>query len=260
MTLKEALETRKMGALLKHSHVFDIYESHLAHLQEYKLKILEIGVYNGGSLFMWKNYFPNATIVGMDIDSYCTRWEDKSNDIHIVLGDQSDPARLIEINEQYGPFDIIIDDGGHENHQVITSFETLFPLLKEGGLYFVEDVFCSYWPEYTCNKDETTAAPNEQGVFEEAKPITMVKAKYDKRTSSMEFLKSLADATNAWAYKKGGKGEANAGENLDSKEWNAYEKSLYSLHFYDGLVVAMKFSKLDKNSYGKITWYDHIKA
>ena len=69
MKLIDALKNRERGAVIKHDHFFSVYDSHL---YQYKnksdLKVLEIGVYNGGSLYMWKKYFPQAKIVGIDRD------------------------------------------------------------------------------------------------------------------------------------------------------------------------------------------------
>ena len=75
MNLKQAFDSRHRGAMIKHDHFFDIYDSHLNHLREQEdYKILEIGVYNGGSVYMWKKYYPHSKVIGLDIDPYCKRW------------------------------------------------------------------------------------------------------------------------------------------------------------------------------------------
>ena len=76
ITLKEAFDNRHRGAMIKHDHFFDIYDSHLSYRQDDEMKILEIGVFNGGSLYMWKNYFQNSSIIGLDIDPFTKRWEE----------------------------------------------------------------------------------------------------------------------------------------------------------------------------------------
>ena len=60
--------------------------------------------------------------------------------------EQADAGFLQKVAGEFGPFDLIIDDGSHVNAHVITTFEVLFPLLKTGGLYVVEDTQTSYWP------------------------------------------------------------------------------------------------------------------
>ncbi len=114
--------------------------------QEYRdkpLKYLEIGVFNGGSIKAMREVFPNATcIVGLDIDSRCKSFEDATNNIFVEIGNATDADFIKKITEKYGTFDVILDDGSHVNRDVIKSFELLFPLLNNNGLYVVEDTIC----------------------------------------------------------------------------------------------------------------------
>ena len=132
MNLTEAIQTRQKGALLKDTHFWPIYESHFEMFQDDKIKLLEIGVYNGGSLWTWRKYFPNAEIVGLDIDDYTLQFASPGDGVRIHLGDQADPLFLQTVVDTVYNFDIIIDDGSHESHAVITSFEFLFPYLNNG--------------------------------------------------------------------------------------------------------------------------------
>ena len=246
MELKTAFDNRHRGAMIKHDHFFDIYDSHLGHLQgKPDIKVLEIGVYNGGSLYMWNNYFPGSRIIGIDIDPYTKRWEELDKNIRVEIGDQCDKDFLQKIVDEEGPFDLIIDDAGHENHQIITSFEFLFPHLVEGGTYVVEDTFASYWPGYSCDRETGTNGETLNPVL---KP-------FDKNNTSMEFLKALTDKCNCWAYRhKEAEGLRVEGE-LDQ-----YEKGLYSIHFYDSIVFANKISRNGGECYGKDQWYEHKDA
>lgn len=128
-------------------HYFPIYSRHFAPYRHRPIKVLEIGIYRGGSLDMWHWYFgPEATLVGIDIDEAAKAATDPR---HVVeIGDQTDADFLRRVAEQHGPFDIIIDDGGHEMQQQIVTAETLFPLLNEGGVYLVEDCHTSYWESH----------------------------------------------------------------------------------------------------------------
>ena len=106
------------------------------------IRMLEIGVFKGQSLKAWKSFFTDSLVVGIDIDEECTQYNDESNGIHVEIGNSTDIEFIKNVNEKYGPFDIILDDGSHKNIDVIRSFEILFPLLKNNGLYIVEDTVC----------------------------------------------------------------------------------------------------------------------
>jgi hypothetical protein len=110
--------------------------------------VLEIGVGGyrdplggGNSLRMWRNYFPRATIYGLDL--YAKRLGD-SRRLIALQGDQSDPATLQRVVELCPPFDLVIDDGSHVKSHIIASFEALFPVVKPGGLYAIEDLDAVY--------------------------------------------------------------------------------------------------------------------
>ena len=121
-----------------------IYEHFFDSLREKEINILEIGVENGYSLKLWREYFINAKICGIDIDK-----KDFSIDnVEIFCGDQSDHNFLSKVVEKYGKFDIIIDDGSHLSKHIISSFNYLFDHLNEDGLYIIEDLQTSYMPRY----------------------------------------------------------------------------------------------------------------
>ena len=127
------------------------YEMFFEGNRDQKIKIFEIGVDKGHSVKMWKEYFPNAEIYAIDIVDKTEYQEDR---ITIGIGSQNDPEFLNNFNEQYGPFDIIIDDGSHINSDMTFSFNHLFPLLNAGGLYIVEDIHASYWNWVQTNGSE----------------------------------------------------------------------------------------------------------
>ena len=116
--------------------------------------MLEIGVFRGGSLLLWKEWFhPESIIVGLDIDPDCMQHERAEQGIYVRIGDQSDPRFLARVVEEFGPFDLILDDGGHTTTQMIASFNALFRRgLADGGRYMVEDTHTNYWPGYVNSK------------------------------------------------------------------------------------------------------------
>ena len=148
MNLREYFESNQRRHLIdKWDHYFDIYEKHFRPFVGKSVKILEIGIYQGGSLQMWKEYFgPGAEIFGVDIDPRCKKFED--GQIRVFIGDQADSKFLRGIVQRTGNFDIIIDDGGHRMNQQITSFQVLYGYLNNGGVYLCEDLHTSYWEQY----------------------------------------------------------------------------------------------------------------
>ncbi|NEE14157.1 class I SAM-dependent methyltransferase [Streptomyces sp. SID7499] len=147
--LARRYRTDKWGGL----HWFTgLYERHLREFRELPVRILEIGIggygnatLGGESLRMWKRYFPRGLVFGVDIFDKSAVDEQR---ITTLRADQNDPQALIEVEEKYGPFDLVIDDGSHVNGHVRTSLETLFPRLRAGGLYVIEDLWTSYCPGY----------------------------------------------------------------------------------------------------------------
>lgn len=103
--------------------------------------IFEIGVKGGGSTAFWKALFPAATVIGMDLKLRWGLTAVPSEDGVIYLqGDQTDTARLAEIADQYGPFDVVIDDGSHVTQHQAISMRALLPRVRPGGVYVVEDI------------------------------------------------------------------------------------------------------------------------
>lgn len=114
-------------------------------------KILEIGLGcnypwgTGVSQKLWKSMFPQSEVWGADVDAECVEKSRKDNTfkgVHLLQGNQKDPATLDRWLKETGggDFDVIIDDGGHSNLMIMTSFNKLFPKMKPGGLYFMEDL------------------------------------------------------------------------------------------------------------------------
>jgi len=119
------------------------YNTLLNEFRDKPIKYLEIGVFNGGSVKAIRETFKNSTcILGLDINNRCKTYEDFENNIFIEIGNATDRNFIEEITKKYGSFDIILDDGSHTNKDVIESFELLFPLLNDNGLYIVEDTIC----------------------------------------------------------------------------------------------------------------------
>lgn len=183
------------------------YEKYFSPLRMKKLKILEIGIggyddpqAGGESLRMWQDYFPSSTIYGIDL--YDKQAHAKGG-IKIFKGSQNDPEFLQRVAKEAGGFDIIIDDGSHVNAHVITSFQTLFPLLAQNGIYAIEDLHTAYVPKYG------GCVANQERV-----------------DTSMGMLKGLLDGLN-YQYTEG-------------RQRGALDEDIVSIHFYPKMAFIFK--------------------
>lgn len=131
-------------------HYFEIYEPLFSPLAKRPIRMLEIGVYNGGSLSMWRSYLhPQSIIVGIDIEQACSRFDDPDRGVFVRIGDQSNEDFLRNVVAEFGPFDVILDDGSHVCSHMIASFRHLFLSgLCDNGIYVIEDTHTNFWTSY----------------------------------------------------------------------------------------------------------------
>jgi hypothetical protein len=144
-TLCEIARECNADKLTKHNYT-PIYTSYFEHLRDTEITLLEIGVSAGNSMRLWEQYFSKARVHGIDIRPACFKVKRERATIHI--GSQIDTVFLSEVLKLSGVPDIIIDDGSHKSHDQITSLMFLFPELKPGGWYVIEDVYTSYNPYF----------------------------------------------------------------------------------------------------------------
>jgi|ERR1035437_2387986 hypothetical protein len=199
--LEEYFYQNKGRLISKWDHYFEVYDKHFQQYRNKEVTILEIGVFHGGSLQMWKSYFGDkAKIYGIDINPKCKDLEE--DNIKIFIGSQSDKAFLRNVKAQIPKVDILIDDGGHTMKQQIVSFKELFDHIKEDGIYLCEDIHTSYWLRFGGG--------------------------YRRRGTFIEFSKRFVDYLNAYH------------SNQRSLKVNEFTKSVNSLHFYDSMLVIEK--------------------
>jgi hypothetical protein len=128
---------------VKHSSYFQVYEELLSKYKNRKITFVEVGVLNGGSLFMWRKFFgPEARIIGIDLNPLAKKWE--ADGFEIYIGSQSDGAFWDRFFSSVGDVDVIVDDGGHTNEQQIVTVHKAIPHIKNAGMLIVEDVHSSY--------------------------------------------------------------------------------------------------------------------
>jgi cephalosporin hydroxylase len=158
----------------KWTHYLDLYDAHFRRFQGKPVKMLELGVSFGGSLELWRKFFgTEATIYGIDVDPECAQRVDPPN--HVRIGSQADPAFLASVIDEMGEPDIILDDGSHIAEHQLASFRLLFPRLKAGGVYVIEDLHTAYWP----------------GVH---------KGGHSRRGTAIDLTKTLIDDMHAWYH------------------------------------------------------------
>jgi hypothetical protein len=114
------------------------YEVFLAPIRYKPITLLEIGVEHGNSLRMWREYFPNARIIGIDCNDL--RGRVVFDGIEIDMADQNQAADLDRIAENYGPFDVIVDDAGHHPPSQVFCYGHMLQYVKDGGFYILEDL------------------------------------------------------------------------------------------------------------------------
>lgn len=200
-----------------------IYEKYLSSMKDKPLKILEIGFSGGASARIWDEYFthPNTQLYFIDVNTNCFNcMQGLSSRCSLYMVDQSDASQLHKFTSNIAnDFDIIIDDGGHMMHQQITSFKALFPTLKKGGLYIVEDLHTSYWASYGSagSYDHPKASPK----------------------SAIRFLQNLVDELNFIGARTGYASKNRCSEQ-SLETFSTYQKDIASIHFYTSLCFIFK--------------------
>jgi cephalosporin hydroxylase len=121
----------------KHGYT-EVYDSFIP--DKGSCTLLEIGVWHGDSLKMWKEYNPELNIHGVDVDHNVLNYIQSGDGITVHIGDGTKEEFLNTVLEKSGTPDFIIDDGSHVCEDIIATFEILYPKLKPGGCYFIEDL------------------------------------------------------------------------------------------------------------------------
>ena len=203
----------------KHMHYLFIYDRIFQNILSVNkpIKLLEIGVQNGDSLEIWQKYLPTGSqIHGVDINEKCKTLQ-FGNGIHFHLGSAAD-RDFMDATFKDIVFDVILDDGSHISSEVISTFEFMFPKLKDGGIYIIEDINASYIEKY------------EGGLF--------------KASSSMEYFKRLADFVNFQYITESDKSDLMKflqQNGIHSDFVKFCDEHISQISFYQGVVVIEKF-------------------
>ncbi|WP_292382829.1 class I SAM-dependent methyltransferase [Mesorhizobium sp.] len=219
-TLRELYAEHEGKVSDKWSIYLDAYDRIFAEFRNKPVRLLEIGVQNGGSLEIWRRYFQQAELVlGSDINPACGKLIFEDEKIAVVVGDVNADETERDIIARSEKFDIIIDDGSHRSSDIIRAFVRYFPRLAEGGIYVAEDLHCSYWQAY------------DGGLYD---PF-----------SSMSFFKRLLDVVNQehWGLDRPRIDALAAFAERNEVTFDeASLASIYAIEFFNSLCVVRKGS------------------
>jgi hypothetical protein len=131
-----------------------VYERFLRSRRRRKFTLLELGVYRGDSLRTWRDYFRNATIVGLDVDPAAP---ERAAEFEVYVGSQHDTELLGRVRAEHPDLEVVVDDASHLNPLTFASFACLFPQLPSGGVYIIEDLapggYGRDWPGADAHSD-----------------------------------------------------------------------------------------------------------
>jgi hypothetical protein len=179
----------------------DVYHRYLERFRGAKFRMLEIGVAEGGSLEVWRKYFgPEAIVFGIDINPACAKLDGKAGKVRI--GSQDDADFLHKVVAEMGGIDVVLDDGSHVADHQRASFNILFPLLNDHGVYLCEDTHTAYWRGWYAGG-------------------------YKRKNNFLETVKGLVDDIHADFH--------NRGESMKGAS-----RSIRGIHFYNSIVVIEK--------------------
>lgn len=195
-----------------------VYAKYLSHLRNKPIKFLEIGILHGDSVKMWERYFPKGDLHFVDKTFERITYFSKRSSYY--LADQKIPEELRKVIKETGSgFDVIMDDAGHHSEGQITSFIELFPHLKSGGLYIIEDLHTSYWKRYGGHGNHKNPVAGSGSII--------------------EFLQNLIHDVNFVGANTGRSNFPLLSENYKAN-LSYYQKHIYSIHFYDSVCIVIK--------------------
>jgi hypothetical protein len=170
-SLQQFYESHDGKATDKWTIYLRTYDRVFRSYRDNRIRLLEIGIQNGGSLEIWSRYFQEGErFVGCDIDPACGALTYEDPRISVIIGDANEALTRAAVLECSAAYDIVIDDGSHRSGDIVKAFANYFPVVADGGMFVAEDLHCSYWQEF------------DGGLFDPH--------------SSMSFFKHLADIVN----------------------------------------------------------------
>ncbi len=220
----------------KSDNYLNNYESFFSSLKDRPIKLLELGVYKGGSLLLWKKYFKRGTVVGIDIDNPDITFPE---DVYFEKGDQRDQKFLNEVSKKYTKkgFDIIIDDASHFASFTEASFLICFKkLLKAKGIYVIEDWGTGYWEDWPDGKDFSNRKDsliyklrNNRKIKQKGEYLNPIKKEYENHNFGMVgFGKQLIDELAIDDIKK------------NNRKLKKYQTAIQGIYYSAGQIFIFK--------------------
>ena len=198
--LLEFFAINKECIVHKWHHYIPLYDRYFSSFRGRRIRFLEIGVAQGGSLQMWRNYFgDDAIIFGIDIESECEKFNGLAGQVRI--GSQTDELFLESVVKEMGGVDIVLDDGSHHMNHIPATLKFLFQHLSQGGIFMIEDLHAAYWKRFGGG--------------------------YRVKTNFFDFLMDLVDDMHHWYHAKGFK-------------HSSISKDCSGIHIHDSIVVLEK--------------------
>jgi hypothetical protein len=177
---------------IKHTNYFDVYDKLLRKFIGEKIVFVEIGILDGGSLFMWRDFFgKGARIIGVDLNPEARKW--REHGFEIFIGDQSNSKFWIDFYGEVGDIDVILDDGGHRNDQQIITTMSALPHVKDGGLIIIEDTQTSFMKFESFQKYSFVSFLKSkiESLFARSDELTLKKDLFSDSVHSIEFFTGI---------------------------------------------------------------------
>ena len=177
---------------IKHTNYFDIYDKLLGKFLGKNFTFVEIGVLDGGSLFMWRSFFgDSARIIGIDLNPEAVKW--RENGFEIYIGDQSNPKFWEDFFQNIGNIDVLLDDGGHRNDQQIVTTECVLPHIKDGGLLIIEDTQTSFMKFENFKRYSLVMYLKDKiaSMYSRSDEVTLPSVLYSRLVHSIEFFTGI---------------------------------------------------------------------
>ena len=213
---EDLFKTSKLQSVKLNSY-FNIYENLFKEYRNKPITFVEVGIFGGGSLFMWKKYFhPKSRIIGIDLNPLSKSYEKYG--FEIFIGDQENENFWRNFYKKVGKIDILLDDGGHTDLQQMQTLLSSIKNIKDDGLIVVEDVHTSYLTEF--------GNPSKNSFVNYSKKI-------------IDLLNYRYSGLNKLKYKK----------NIINE---LYKKYIFSISFFESIVSFRINKKSCINS--KVIW------
>ena len=208
----------------KHTKYFKVYDDLFSSYKNKEITFVDIGVFSGGSLFMWKKFFgKRAKIIGVELNPIAKQFEKYG--FNIFIGDQSSEDFWSKFFKKVGKVDIVLDDGGHTNYQQIITTNSCIPNIKDGGLMVVEDTHSNYIKKKFYNPSKYSFANYSKKIIDDINyrfpNLGLYKSSLNKFIYSVENFESIISFKINRRLCKNNKTISNVGKNIDPTEFRA---------------------------------------